>query len=686
MKIKIRKLSYIKIAILALSVLACAFLCISCNPHDNEEPAKEPLTLVSDGNANVRIVYNDEDFRSAIDLVLSLKYTLTNLYGVEIPYATASGEDGVEILLGNTGDEETKAAIEALEPNSYSITVSGNKIIVVSNNIYLYSEAIKDFLGALSDSDGVVTLAGDYSKKSDSYPVVALSSGDYTIIYESDNGTASAQASALKMALDSAGINIEVSSDAKSASGKEILLGNTNRALSSETKAYYKSATFGISDNGDLAIKGSLALGVDTITDCIKEFVYANSDINIPLMVLDRKTDKGYGTAPEYDGAGTEKIMENHNTLNSYVVQQNRASKDDYLNYSEKLKDEGYELYYSTEAQESLFSTYTDGRNIVNLSYIQYKSPFKAGTVNYINIAVECADNISLPELEDKSKYVCDLQVSLLNAHNTWLIRLEDGRFIMVDGGLEDANGKNNADLIYNTLVAQNELQGKPVIAAWVITHPHTDHVDAYYQFTQKYKNKVDLQMVIANMPNESVETLNKFSNKIYNGVTKSYPNAKFVVAHAGQRFAFAGLELDVLWTHENLYDVEYGNTNLSSSIFSMTMPGGRLIITGDQQKQGCQILNAIYREELKCDVIQICHHGYYGGDDGMYKSMAARVAVWPIDYEAAVENNIYGKTYANNVPVKNFDFHLIMSATEDVMTLSEGMTKADLKQFRKWE
>ncbi|MBO5415312.1 MAG: MBL fold metallo-hydrolase [Clostridia bacterium] len=683
-------LSYVKLLALVLVIIVCVAFGISCKrgtPSKNDETSIGAITLVSDGKSNVRIVYNEKDTRFAVDSAKSLKASLSELGGAEIPLDEASSGDGVEILIGNTGAEKSKAALEDLEPNSYSITVSENKIIVVSNNIYLYSEAIENLLGALSASDGVVTLAGDYSKKSDSYPVVALSSGDYTIIYESDNGTASAQASALKMALASAGISIEVSSDAKSASGKEILLGETNRALSSKTQTYYKSATFGFSDDGNLAVKGALVIGVDTIMDCIKEFVDAKSDINIPQFLLERRTAKGYGTAPKYVGKGTEKLMENHGTLNSYVVQQDGASEDDYLSYSKKLKDEGYELYYSTKAQESLFSTYTDGRNIVNLSYIQYESPFNAGeTVKYVNIAVECTDNVSLPELEDNSKYICELQVSLLNAHNTWLIRLEDGRFIMVDSGLEEANGRNNADLIYNTLVAQNELQGKPVIAAWVITHPHTDHVDAYYQFTQKYKDKVDLQMVISNMPNESVESLDKFSKKIYNGVTSAYPNAKFVVAHAGQRFAFAGLELDVLWTHENLYDVVYGNTNLSSSVFGMTMPGGRLIITGDQQKQGCQILNAIYREELKCDVVQICHHGYTGGDEEMYNSMDARVGIWPINYEEASKNGAYGNTGANHLPVNNFDFHLIMSVNDEVMTLREGVTKADLKQFRRWE
>lgn len=692
MKIKIWRRSYVKIAIFAISVLACAFLCVSCNkktpPPENDETSIEALTLVSDGKADVSIVYNDEDINLITESAKRLKASLSELCGTDIPLTAEVGE-GVDILIGNTGVEAAKAEFDALEPNSYSITVSENKIIVVSNNIYLYSDAVDALLGSLSISDGTVTLAGDFSKKSDSYPVVALSSGDktdYSIIYEAGNDAASSQANVLKHAFDHVGVTIEVSSDEKSASGKEILLGNTNRKLSSQTQEFYKAAAFGFNDNGDLAIKGDFSIGVTVLMDHIIKFSEAKNDINIPQFLLERKTAEGYGTAPKYVGKGTEKFMRNFERLNSYVMQQDGATEEDYRAYTKTLRDNGYKLHYSTEAKESRFSTYTDGYSIVNVSYIEYESPFENGqTVSYVNIAIESTDNISLPETEDDSKYVCELQVSLLNAHNTWLIRLEDGRFVMVDCGLEEKSGRNNADVIYNQLVAQNERQGKPVIAAWIITHPHTDHVDGYYDFTQRYKDKVDLQMVIANMPSRNVG-MEGYSNKIYNGVTQSYPDAKFVVAHAGQRFAFAGLDIDVLWTHENLYDVTYGDTNLSSTIFSFTMPGGRLMITGDQQWQGAKILSAIYREELKCDVVQVAHHGYGGGSPEMYAFMDARVAVWPYNYEELSQNGAYGNVIYNFIRVNDYDFHLVMSTSEEVMTLREGMTKNDLKQFRKFE
>ena len=420
----------------------------------------------------------------------------------------------------------------------------------------------------------------------------------------------------------------------------------------------------------------------------INQISDTKNDISVPQFLSESEPLKGYGIVPEYEGEGIESVVENYGDLKSYVIQEVGASEQDYRDYAQKLIDNGYEFYYSAEAKESRFSTYTDGYSIVNLSYVEYNDPFSDGeVVKYINIAVECTENISLPPLEDDSTHITELQVSVLDAHNTWLIRLEDGRFIMVDGGLEETYGRNNADSIYNQLVAQNVLEGKPIIAAWLITHPHSDHVNAFYQFAQKYNEDVELQMIVANMPNKSAaETLDKFSRKICDVVSDYYTGVKFVVAHIGQRFAFAGLELDVLFTHENLYSVEYGNTNLSSSVFSMRMPGGRLIITGDQQQQGCKILNAIYRDELKCDMVQFCHHGYTGGDTEMYLSMAARVGYWPFNYEELKQNNVYGKDWANHIPLETYDFHLVMSQSEEVMMLLKETKKEDLKQFRKWE
>ena len=684
---------------LLMALVLCAAIFVSCkktNSTDDDPPAPELITLASDGKANVSIVYSITDSSRVSDAARSLGASLSGLCSVEIPIIIDSlsekNEEGFEILVGNTDRAESKTAMSELAPNSYSVTVSGKKIVVVASNIYLYAEAVDDLLGAIAASGGALTLAGNYSKKSESFPVVTLVADkktEYKIIYASSSEEAKNQANALKNAFFSiAGTTIEMSADINDATGKEILIGDTGRDLSKNSEAYYFNSETRCDDSGNLAITGNLKAGVDMLIKCMEDSSRTGSRIDIPKNIFGFTLPAGFGNTPKYEGSGKIKITEGFESVHCYYVQADGATEQDYNDYAAKLEASGFRLYHSTETRSALFSTYTDGYNIVNLSYIEYYSPFNDGEfVQYVNIAVDSMDKGALPALEDKSEKITDIQVTLVNTVNSFIIRLEDGRFILIDGGLKMGNEKNNADLIYNHLVAHNKREGKPVIAAWLITHPHSDHTAAYYDFTQRYNNKVDLEMVICNLPNSEMNRVEQ-SNQVVNGATKQYKDAKLVVAHAGQKFAFAGLELDVLFTYENLYDQSHiEDSNLSSVVYSLTMPDGRMMILGDLYTSGCKILNAIYAEELECDVVQFAHHGYNGGDIGMYESMSAKVGIWSNSYETAIEGRLYGRTLNyNNIVVDAYDMHLIMGVDEDYMILDATQTKSELEQFRKFE
>ena len=55
------------------------------------------------------------------------------------------------------------------------------------------------------------------------------------------------------------------------------------------------------------------------------------------------------------------------------------------------------------------------------------------------------------------------------------VIRLPDGRFVVFDGGWE--NGQD-AHQLMDVLKAQTPYE-RPIIAAWIMTHPHIDHYRA---------------------------------------------------------------------------------------------------------------------------------------------------------------------------------------------------------------
>lgn len=705
----------IKLVCAALVMIVCTLCFISCNKNPDNDPAQttpvpaEPITLVAGGQANVRIVYQSSGGSQVVKAMENLRDSMSEMSGVKVSaisdMLSDHKDEDLEILIGATDYAASKDAIGALAANSYSITVSGSKIVVAANNAYLYPLAVEELIASLKVADGVMTVDGGISKKSESYPVVSLAANkasEYTIVFGAGNAEGQTQANALKAAFRTAGVEIQISADTKSASGKEILVGKTNRALSKTDESYYLNSHIKYDESGNVAITGNLQAGVANLSTIINTLYAVNTNIDVPHFVFGHFAPVGYGMAPKYEGKGTVTVSENFEKFNSYYVQANGAGLSDFKAYCDKLTANGFSLYYNTESQDSKFATYTDGYNIVNVSYLEYEDPnAQYGDVSYVSIAIESTDSCALPPVGETYENVTTLQLTQVKGECAFIVRLTDGRFLVVDGGLDGC-----ASTIYEQISAQNVLKGKPVIAAWIFTHPHTDHVAGFYTFAANYGSKVTLELVVHNFPgydkydDECNETPNNPSNNaqvvagmkanseaMYTNVKKYFGGAKFVIAHAGQRFEFAGLNLDVLWTHENLFNRKMFNTNMSSTVYSLQSQDMRVIILGDQYYDGCDILNAIYQDDLDADIVQLAHHGYNGGSKAMYDSIGASIAIWTNTWNIVngTDNNgtkLYDRGSYNNIYIKNYDVHLIMGKNDKFMTLKPDMDVSDLQSF----
>ena len=70
-------------------------------------------------------------------------------------------------------------------------------------------------------------------------------------------------------------------------------------------------------------------------------------------------------------------------------------------------------------------------------------------------------------------------QVSLEDFGMSYVIRLSDGRFIVIDGGREL---QPDCDRLFQVLKKGSD-NPKPIIAAWIMTHPHSDHFHCFIPF-----------------------------------------------------------------------------------------------------------------------------------------------------------------------------------------------------------
>ncbi len=670
-----------------------------------------PLNLMENGKVNVSVVYQAETNDALNSSLEAIENAFADKYGAEISTTVDSlhtpDEGKTEILLGKTKYDVSKNAADALKENSYSVSVKGNKIVIAANHEYLLLTGVEHFLECLSYEDGTLSIPKDFSYTSESFDTYLVGNADgeteYTIIYEAKNAKALAAATKLQEAFDALYIEIRVQPDTEPTEGKEILIGSTNRELSSESQAYYMNSWLELDESGNIAITGNLDNGADIIINYINALGADGSDIEFVEPMLGFFMPKGIAQAPLYDGSGEIEVIESFGPSKSYYITVHGAERDDYEDYTDLLADSGYTRYRSSEANGNIFETWTDGYSILTMAHISYIDPAtndpvqaseSIGQVQYISIAVDCVDNSSLPPSEPEIEEITRVQITTVATTCGYVLRLSDGRFVVFDGGLS-----KYSETVYDIVTTQNEREGKPVIAAWFITHFHSDHVNAANYFMQDYWEEVDIQTFVHNLPGDELyidkNTAEGVPNNedtdlrdrgilFYENINTYYPEATIIVAHAGQQFVYGDIVIDVLWTSENLYKKAMIDTNQSSVLYSITGNSGRMIILGDQQERGCALLNAIYGDTLKCDLIQVSHHGHNGGDEDMYASMAASYAIWTAPSEDIIsENRHYKPSYGRNLfDYTTVEYNIAPSKYGSNIILYDGMTKAELAEL----
>ncbi len=403
-----------------------------------------------------------------------------------------------------------------------------------------------------------------------------------------------------------------------------------------------------------------------------------------------------YGHAPAYDGEGVEEVIFSFSAYHSYYVVEHGATKNDFKSYCSKLIKCGFWLYFSNESNGNSFATYTDGDNIVNVSHISYKNvdDYVTDEVSYVLISVDSTKNSMLPCKCAAYEKITKVQVSMVNIILSLIIRLEDGRFIVIDGGLRSAT-----KLIYSELCKQNVLGDKPIVAAWAFSHPHCDHVGGFLGILDKYSDKIEIQSIIHNFAGESVymnknymeggyakcndvgNSMNAYCNKIHDIISEKMPNCKFAIAHTGQVFEYPGVKLEVMMTAENIYKKQMLDTNMSSAVYRVHMPGGSMLALGDAVDAASKMLRRIHAKNLKSDAVVIAHHAVNGGDEEMYQNVGAKAAIWSNTLETIEKRELIGH-FTNHFDVNSVEYNLIVSEKDSVMTLYYGMSEEELSRF----
>ena len=259
-------------------------------------PEAPPYTIAADKQTAYTIIRPDVFDERALAVTMELRRAINEKYSVDMPIKTdwsrenkenntvTSGEDVLEILIGDTNRAESRDVAAAYSEMTcgYVIKAVNGKIVIWATDNGALSSAIEFFTAEML-KDGALTVPSDYlsvwNLSGEGMPL-DLIANNYTIICPQsapDRVWNSANLFA-KNVESLSGVKPAVQSDSKSASsGKEILIGSTNRAESAAVgEILYMDYTIRISGDKIVLLGGS-PLATQSAVEAFFELIKSGS-------------------------------------------------------------------------------------------------------------------------------------------------------------------------------------------------------------------------------------------------------------------------------------------------------------------------------------------------------------------------------------------------------------------------
>ena len=208
----------------------------------------------------------------------------------------------------------------------------------------------------------------------------------------------------------------------------------------------------------------------------------------------------------------------------------------------------------------------------------------------------------------------------------SYVIRTKNNKLIIIDGGY-DRNGKDLVQLA-KTLTEQEV----PEIEAWLMTHVHEDHVDAFSEIMSKKTPALNVKQIYYNFPSRNfVEKYAESTLETYDKFTKAaakFTDNQITIVQTGDTYTIDGINIEVMLTPDE--SITENPINESSVVYRLTIDGQTVLFLGDAaQAAGTRLLKT-YKDDLSSDVVQMAHHGSHGVAKSVYKQINPKVCLWP--------------------------------------------------------
>lgn len=342
------------------------------------------------------------------------------------------------------------------------------------------------------------------------------------------------------------------------------------------------------------------------------------------------------------------------------------VTKEAFFSYAAWLASAGFE-----KRSESSFGALSyiclTGRVQIHLIYSENDGVLR----------VVACENAPLPDFEQKSIkgdyqttfYMFENDHTLIDCGMCLLTQCADYSFFVVDSG--HYYQFNDNDRIYKFMRERTPADQKVVVCGWFITHAHSDHISKLIDFLKYNMDDVVIEAFYSNLISNKYRqnTWGKeemaLAEKLF-AVLEEFEDIPKIKLRSGQRFYIRELMFDVLCTHEDVYPEKIHDYNDSCAVLMMTARGTRILIPGDASALESRIMEDRYKENLKCDVLQIAHHGHFGLSKEFYELAKAGAVLFPITQIKFDEE--YPRIEANRRAIELADeYHISSNGTLEV-------------------
>ena len=311
---------------------------------------------------------------------------------------------------------------------------------------------------------------------------------------------------------------------------------------------------------------------------------------------------------------------------------------DECREYAEALEQAGYTK--RAEKSISAGSKYSYNENLFYAYQNEEENVFVFWDASIYTVFVTVEPKGLLPDVKQilESVPCVEPTVTQLKLKNgmCYAVRLENGEFIIVDGGIKD----EEAEARLYEFLKENSPNRQPTVALWIFTHCHKDHIGLATNFVRDYKDKVCVKAFAYQFPNcekvqvamEDVELMKTQIDEFEENIKNAYPNALVYTLHTGQSYFYPGVEIEILWSIDDTFPYPYLSFNDTSASFRLKFKNGKTVLyLGDCQNEVCKKIATRYGDYLKSDVMQVTHHGLIGGDKGLYEIVDPEICLWAI-------------------------------------------------------